>query len=282
MALDPLAVSLVLLAALLHAGWNTLVKLGHDRLSALVLVKVPNMAVAAAVLAVADFPAPASWPYLLASTAATSAYFFCLANAYRVGDLSLAYPVARGSAPLSVLLLSLVAVGEVPTAFGLAGVLAVSLGITVIGFERGATPQHYRALAWAGGVGLSIAAYTVIDGLGGRASASPFGYTAALQILSGVVLVTAALALRGLSALAALRRELAKGLVGGTMMFLAYGIVIYAMTLAPMAPVAALRETGVVFAALIGTFVLGERFGRKRIAAAALVAAGIVVLVVFG
>jgi drug/metabolite transporter (DMT)-like permease len=128
-------------------------------------------------------------------------------------------------------------------------------------------------------VGLTIAGYTISDGIGARASGNPIGYAAALNIMTGIPLAAAVFALRRGAAIDALRYGWRKGLAGGVLMFGAYAIVIYALTLAPMAAIAALRETGVIFAAVIGTLALRERYGAKRIAASALVVAGIVVLI---
>lgn len=278
-AFDIYVVALVLFSALLHATWNAVVKMGSDRLLALVVVKLPTTLVAAATLLVVDTPAPQSWPYLLGSTAVSSGYFYFLIKAYHVGDLSLAYPVARGTAPIVVLVLSFLFVGETPGAAGVAGVVIVSSGILWLCFRPGATPEHATMILWAGGVGLTIAGYTLLDGVGGRLSGSPIGYAAVLNIMTAIPLLVVALARRGVGVLEVLRNDWLKGLAGGTMMFGAYAIVIYALTLAPMAVVAALRETGVIFAAAIGTILFREGFGARRIAAASTVAVGIAVLV---
>lgn len=278
-AFDVYVVALVLFSALLHATWNAVVKMGSDRLLALVVVKLPTTLVAATTLLVVDAPAPQSWPYLLGSTAVTSGYFYFLIKAYHAGDLSLAYPVARGTAPIVVLVLSFLLVGETPGAAGVAGVVIVSSGILWLCFQPGATPEHATRILWAGGVGLTIAGYTLLDGVGGRLSGSPIGYAAVLNIMTAIPLLVVAFAKRGVGVLEVLRNDWLKGLAGGTMMFGAYAIVIYALTLAPMAVVAALRETGVIFAAVIGTILFREGFGARRIAAASTVAAGIAVLV---
>jgi len=278
-AFDVYVVALVLFSALLHATWNAVVKMGSDRLLALVVVKLPTTLVAAATLLVVDAPAPQSWPYLLGSTAVTSGYFYFLIKAYHAGDLSLAYPVARGTAPIVVLVLSFLLVGETPGAADVAGVVIVSSGILWLCFQPGATPEHATRILWAGGVGLTIAGYTLLDGVGGRLSGSPIGYAAVLNIMTAIPLLVVAFARRGVGVLEVLRNDWLKGLAGGTMMFGAYAIVIYALTLAPMAVVAALRETGVIFAAVIGTILFREGFGARRIAAASTVAAGIAVLV---
>jgi drug/metabolite transporter (DMT)-like permease len=280
--LDPLPLALVLLAALMHAGWNTIAKIGHDGLTTVALMKVPNMLVAALVLAVAGLPAVESWPYLLASTFANACYFYFLVSAYRHGDLSLAYPVARGIAPLLVLALSLFAAREVPSAAGLAGVLTVSVGVLAIGLQRGASRQHWVTVAWAACVGCTISIYTVLDGLGGRLSGNPIGYVAVLNLFTGIIILAVAARTRRAALTAALRTDWHWGLLGGTMMLVGYAIVVYALTLAPMGQIAALRESSVVFATLIGTLYLREPLGTKRFVASCAVVVGILLLVFGG
>ena len=279
MTLDPAIVALVLLAALMHAGWNAVVKMGNDRLLALMLVKAPTTARVAAATRIVGPPAPASWPYLLASTGISIGYFYFLVRAYHAGDLSVAYPVARGSAPIATLILSFLIAGEQPSFASAAGVLIVSAGIVALGWQPGAVKGHGATVLWAMAVGLTIAGYTISDGIGARASANPIGYAAVLNILTGILIAATAFAARRGAALDALKHGWRKGLAGGMLMFGGYAIIIYALTLAPMASVAALRETGVIFAAIIGTIVLRESYGARRIVASALVAAGIVVLI---
>jgi drug/metabolite transporter (DMT)-like permease len=281
MTLDSWPIALVLLAALMHAGWNAIVKTGRDALVSMALIKVPNMAVAAVVLAIVGLPDRACWPYLAGSVLATGFYFYFLINAYRVGDLSLAYPVSRSVAPLLVMGLSLVALGEVPTVSGFVGVTVISLAILIIGMQRRATRQHYQALLWAAAVGVTIAVYTVLDGAGARVSGTPVAYVALLNICTGVLVCTAALRSRREALAEALRSDWLRGLVGGVMMLATYTIVVYALTLAPMALVAALRESSVIFAALIGALFLREPFGLRRVGASVAVAAGIAILAVW-
>ncbi len=272
----------MLLAALMHAGWNAIAKIGRDGLTTMAIMKAPNMLVALAVLAVAGLPSLDCLPYLLASIAANSAYFFLLIRAYRFGDLSLAYPVARGLAPMLVIPIAIVTASEVPSTAGLAGVLVISLGLLALGIQRSGSRQHWQALRFAASVGLMIAIYTVLDGLGARASGNPVGYVAILNIGTGIIVVGTAARLRGAAFARALRRDWHRGLLGGTLMLAGYTIVVYALTLAPMALIAALRESSVVFAAIIGTFLLREPFGPKRILASAAVVAGIALLALGG
>ena len=277
MTLEPLPLVLVLVSALMHAGWNLIGKLGSDRLVAMALMKAPNMLLALGVLACAGMPARESWPYLLASSGVNCLYFYFLIRAYR-GDLSLAYPVARGLAPLFVLVLSAITAREVPTATGLAGVLLISSAVFALAMRTGASRQHYATIVWAVGVGLSIAVYTVIDGLGGRLSGNAIGYVAVLNVLTGIAVCGTAVARRGTVLASALRDHWRNGLLGGALMLFAYMIVVHALTLAPMAQIAALRESSVIFAAILGVIFLREPFGARRIVAATVVAAGIAML----
>lgn len=278
MSLDPSVLALVLLSALMHAGWNLLAKRGHDVLVAVALIKAPNIAIAGTVLAFAGLPALASWPWIVVSTVVNGLYFYFLINAYRVGDLSLAYPVSRGAAPLLVLLLSLVLAGEVPSSAAVAGVALICLGILALAARRGATRQHHMTLAWAGGVGLCIATYTVTDGIGARLSGNPIAYVAVLNVFTGIGVSATAAWKRGPAFREALRTDWVKGAIGGALMLGAYTIVVYALTQAPMAQVAALREASVIFAAILGTIFLREPFGGRRIAASVAVAVGIGIL----
>lgn len=268
----------MLLAALMHAGWNLLAKRGHDGLVAMALIKVPNIAMAAGILLYMGLPAAAAWPYILASTTVNCLYFYFLINAYRVGDLSLAYPVSRGMAPLLVLLLSLVLASEVPSLSASVGVVLICFGIFALAARRNASRQHNLTLVWAAGVGLCIAIYTVTDGIGARVSGNPIAYVAILNIFTGIVLITVASWKRGPALLQALRTDWVNGVIGGAFMLGAYTIVVLALTRAPMAQVAALRESSVIFAAILGAIFLREPFGRRRIAASVAVAAGIGVL----
>lgn len=280
--LEPAAFFLVLLSAAMHAGWNLIAKLGNDRLLAMAVIKAPNIVLSVALVAWAGWPARESWPFLAASAAINAFYFHFLIRAYQSGDLGVAYPVARGVAPLLVMVLSGVVMAEIPSAAGVVGVLLISGALFALAARGGADPtgKHRTTILWAIAVGLTIAAYTMVDGLGGRASGNVIGYVAALNIFTGLWVCGAALAQRPTAFAHALRARWRKGVVGGAMMLLSYLIVVYAMTLAPMAQVAALRETSVIFAALLGTMFLHEPLGRLRITIAAVVAAGIALIAI--
>lgn len=282
MTFDPFVVGLVLLAALMHASWNAIVKTGGDGLLMFALLKAPALVIAAVVLAVVGLPDAASIPYAIGSAATFSAYCFLLIWAYRVGDFNFVYPVARGSAPLGVALLSGLLLGERLSGPGLGGILVISAGIAILAYHPRTIARHVPDLLRAAGVGLCIAVYTLFDGVGARISGNVLGYTAMVNIFSGVPLMAAALFLRGRETVDFLRREWKAGIIGGAMMFTAYAIVIYALTLSQMAQVAALRETGVIFAAVIGALVLKEPLGAKRIFAATVVAGGIILVALSG
>jgi drug/metabolite transporter (DMT)-like permease len=282
MTFDPFVVGLVLLAALMHASWNTIIKTGGDGLLMFVLLKVPTMIIAAMVLAVVGLPDSASVPYAIGSAAAFTAYCFLLIWAYRVGDLSFVYPVARGSAPLAVALLSALLIGERLSGPGLAGILVISAGIAALAYQPRTVAQHIPDFLRATSIGLCIAVYTLFDGAGARISGNVLGYTAMMNIFSGVPLMAVAFYMRGGETVDFLRREWKTGVIGGLMMFTAYAIVIYALTLTQMAQVAALRETSVIFAAVIGAVLLKEPLGVKRILAATVVATGIILVALSG
>jgi len=282
MTFDPFVVGLVLLAALMHASWNAIVKTGGDGLLMFVLFKAPTMGIGAVVLAVVGLPNAASIPYAIGSAASFSAYCFLLIWAYRVGDFNFVYPVARGSAPLGVALLSGLLLGERLSGPGLGGILVISAGIAILAYHPGTIARHIPDLLRALGVGLCIAVYTLFDGVGARISGNVLGYTAMMSIFSGIPLMAAAFFLRGGETIDFLRREWKAGIIGGVMMFTAYAIVIYALTLSQMAQVAALRETSVIFAAVIGTLILKEPLGVKRIFAATVVAGGIILVALSG
>ena len=278
MTFDPLVVGLVLMAALMHAGWNTIIKSDGDGLLMFVLLKAPTMIISAMVLAVVGLPNVASVPYAIGSAAGFTAYCFLLIWAYRVGDLNFVYPVARGSAPLGVALLSGLWLGERLSGAGLSGILIISAGIAALAYDRRTIARHISDLLRAVSVGLCIAVYTVFDGIGARVSGNVLGYTAMISIFSGIPLMVVAFFMRGGETANFLRRKWRVGVVGGMMMFTTYAIVIYALTLTQMAHVAALRETSVIFAAVIGALILKEPFGVKRVFAATVIACGIILV----
>ena len=277
--MDPIVVVMVLAAAVMHAVWNTFVKVDDDRLMAMAMVIGVSGLFAPALLLVGAPPSPESWKFIAISVVIHSAYFFFLVQAYRVGDLSHAYPLARGSAPLLVAAGSALFAGEVLSLGELAGIAVISAGIVSLMLGGGhGFRGDFRVTAYPLATGVMIAAYTVADGLGVRASGSPAGYIGWLFIFSAVPMVGAAFVRRGIGVFTLVRRGWKRGLLAGTLASSAYALAIWALSLGAMAHVSALRETSVVIAALIGTRLLGEPHGRRRVLSAAVVAAGVVVL----
>ena len=273
-----LTAGLVLLAAVMHAGWNTVLKLGQgERVLTMAVVVGTGTLIAACIVPFVDAPARESWPWLGASIAIHIAYFILLNQAYRLGDLSHVYPVARGAGPLMAAAAAAVIAGEALGGLALLGVLLVSGGILSLAVGRRAGTD-LAALGFALLTGVTIAAYTVTDAMGIRASGSRLGYIAWLALLDGLPFIAWALWHRRAEVPGFLRHRAGPAVLGGVMTFAAYGLVLWAYSLGAIAPVAALRETSVIIAVLIGTLFLGEPFGRRRLIAAVIVAAGAALL----
>lgn len=276
----PLSVfAAVMLGAALHASWNAIVKAGGDKLLTTVLVATGSALIALPFLFLLPAPAPASWPFLAASTVAQVVYFALVAGAYGATDMSLAYPLMRGSAPVLVALAGTLVLGERIGPIGWAGVALVSGGVLAMaGAGRRGGPASRRGVALAlinAGV---IATYTLIDGIGVRRSGAPVSYATWLFVANALPLLGWALATRGRALAAYARAHLGAGLVGGFGNLGSYGLALWAMTGAPVAVVAALRETSILFGLAIAGLVLGERVGRARLAAAALIFCGAMAL----
>lgn len=269
-------VSLVLFAALLHAGWNALLRGGADRLWSMTVM---CLAVAATCIVLALFmpvPAQASWPYAVLSGVLHVGYNLFLVRSYRMGDLGQTYPVARGSSPILIALGAAIFAGEHIQASALAGICLVSGGIILLAFSKGKLAMP--SLPYALGTGAFIAAYSVTDGIGARLSGAPMAYTVWMCVLWGVLMPMVYIARRGARSLFAYRPGMATAAAGGLVSLLAYGIVIQAMTDAPMGMVSALRETSVLFAALIGWFFLDESLTVRKVLACTIIAAGTIII----
>ncbi|GBD43189.1 hypothetical protein HRbin40_00657 [bacterium HR40] len=278
-SLTPGIFAAVLLAAGLHAAWNALVKQGGDPYLRLAIVNFTGTLLAVPFVLFLPPPPPAAWPWLLCSILTHTAYYWTLGRAYATGDLSFVYPIARGLAPPLVTLLGSLALGEVPQARTLLGVGLVSLGVSGLALTGGVLRAQPRALAHALACGVTIAAYTLSDGIGGRtAGDGVLAYIAWLFLLEAAPFGLFVLWQRREELAAGAWRRLGPAVVGGVFATLAYAIVIWAMSRAPVGQVAALRETSVVIAAFIGVRLLGEPFGRVRLGCAALVLTGLVLL----
>lgn len=280
LGLDPVVIALVLLAALLHASWNALLKVSADRLTTTGVMNLTGLVVGGVMLPFVAAPDAASWPFILLSVAIHFGYYLFLLSSYRFGDLSQVYPLARGAAPLIVAFLSPWLIGERLGAVQLAGVMLLCLGILSLAFNQLRLSQlfDWKPVSLALANGCCIAAYTITDGLGVRHSGSPGGYIAWLFILDGLSMAVIAAGVRRGSLAAAVRASWKPAVIGGALAMLAYGIVIWCYSLGAIAPIAALRETSVVIAAAIGTLLLREPFGRWRIVAASFCAIGILAI----
>ena len=271
-------VAAILFAALLHAGWNALIKRrDQDSLTASIGIAAGAALISLCLLPFVLAPAPASWPFLAASAVPQIAYYFLIAKVYRGSDLGLAYPVMRGTAPLFVTAVNALLFPENLSPLGLLGVGCICGGVLLIAGGRLRHSDAGRAVPTALGIAIVIAAYTVLDGAGVRRSGSPAGYTLWVFLLTGAALAGWAM-LRRPQILASLRANFWIPLGGGGASLLSYGIALWAMTKAPVAAVAALRETSILFAALISMILLREKATWNRIAAAMLLTAGAVAI----
>lgn len=269
----------VLAAAVMHAGWNVLVKLKLDRFLSLFLLQTLMGLMGLVMLAVFAWPSSASLPYALASGILHTGYNVFLARSYRTGDLSQVYPIARGTAPLLTLIVTFFAAHEaigMTTGIGI-GVLVAGIWMTGLVGKRGVKLDGLT-LSFALGTSVFIAAYTVVDGLGGRASGSPSGYAALVFLLDAVFLFFTGIYMRGPGIVRQVAPYWKSGIAGAALSASAYWIVIWAMTLAPIAAVAALRETSILFVMLMSMRVLKETVTTPRIAGALLIVAGAVIL----
>lgn len=264
----------VLGAALLHAGWNALVKASEDKQLDTFAISAGAGLIALLLLPFLPAPAQASWPWLAGSTAVHILYFGFLAGAYRWGDLSYVYPVMRGGGPMIVAASGALAFAEVLRVNEWLGVLLICAGI--LAFASGAHDRRATWFALANAV--VIGAYTLIDAAGARASAAPVSYTLWFFVANGVVITAIGLATRGRAVPAYFRRHWLRAAAGGACALGAYSIALWAMTRAPVALVAVLRETSVIFAAVLGAAVLKEKLTRRRLVATGAVLAGLVAL----
>ncbi|WP_255950252.1 EamA family transporter [Streptomyces odontomachi] len=276
--MTPLVAAAVLLAAVTHAGWNALAHAIRDQLAAFTLIGAGAVLGGTVLACLTAPPAAAAWPYLVVSGLLHTAYQLLLMRSFSLGDFGQMYPIARGTAPLVVTVLAAVFVGETLDGAQAAGVTvccAGLVGVALWGIRGSGARPHWPALTAALGTGLAIASYTVVDGVGVRASDSPLSYLAWLMIFEGVLIPVYAVWVRRGRLLDDLRPHVVRGVLGGVMSMVAYGLVLWAQTRAALAPVAALRESSIIVGAAIGAVFFRERFGLPRIAAAGLMVAGI-------
>jgi drug/metabolite transporter (DMT)-like permease len=277
--MDSLVFTAVLLAAAAHAGWNAAIKRGLDPLVTTVLIAVGAGVVSLPIVAWVGLPAAAAWPWVIASVIVHLGYFAGLIEAYRAGDMSQVYPIARGAAPLLTALVSTSWLGERLGGLGWIGLLCLVGGVMMLSLRGGDFARlDRRAVGFALFTALTVCAYTVIDGVGVRAAGNALAYAAAAFFGNAVIMALYGLSRRGRKLLAGPWRMWRTGLGGGALQFASYGVALWAMTIAPIAVVAALRETSVLFGALIAVVVLHEPLRTLRVAAAVLIVAGLVMI----
>lgn len=269
----------VLFAALMHACYHAIIKLGDDKIASLGLIAVFETVYGAVGATIFPAPPPDAWPWLIAAVILQTIYRFFTCYAYRLGDLSQVMPIARGTAPLLVTLGSALWLGEHLNATEIVAVAMIAVGVMTLAFARTARGRFDGMAAGLAIIsGVTVAAYSMIDGVGARITGSASSYVWWLTMLGGVAFLVPALTVRGTQTLQLFRGRWYMGMLGAAFSCSTYWIVIWAMTRAPIGLVSALRETGVIFAVIIGIVFLKERPGRVRLAAVALAAAGIALL----
>jgi drug/metabolite transporter (DMT)-like permease len=269
----------VLLGAACHAGWNAFLKIKLEPFTAMALIAVMSAIVVLPALFFLPIPPAPAWPWIVASMVFHLGYFVGLSEAYRIGDMGQVYPIARGTAPLMTALASTFIIGEAIGLRGWLGILVLVSGVFLLSM-RGGRDLHFdkRAVAFALFTAVTICGYSVVDGSGARAAGNAHAYTVWLFLLDGLMMLVFVLLRRGRAVFAEFAGFWQSGLIGGALSLAAYWIAIWAMTVAPIALVAALRETSVLFAAAIAVVVLKEPLQRPRIIAALMIVAGLVLI----
>jgi drug/metabolite transporter (DMT)-like permease len=270
----------VLFAAACHAAWNAAIKRGLEPLVTTVLISIGAGAVSIPFLPFVGWPAAAAWPWVIASVLIHLFYFAGLIESYRAGDMGQVYPIARGSAPLMTALVSTLFIGEKLGVLPWLGILLLVSGVMLLSLRGGRDLQKLdrRAVGFALFTAVTICGYSIVDGLGARRAGDPNAYSLVLFVGIAPVMAAYALARSGRTVIRALRRHWATGLAGGALQLGSYGIAIWAMTVAPIAIVAALRETSVLFGAAIAVAVLKEPLRAVRVVAALLIMSGLALI----
>ncbi len=269
----------VLVAALLHAGWNSLVKVGSDPFSTICVATLAQAAIAVPVLVLVPAPAVDAIPWIVASAVIHTGYKVFLVNAYENADLSQAYPLARGTAPIAVFLVTVIFLGAVFNQVETVAVLSISTGVVLMAFKgQYGRPMKRRSFGYVIGTAVLIASYTVVDGVGARIAGTPSGYIMWMVIGDAIGMLAFAVLVGGRSAIPALLPVWRTGLGSGAMSLVSYWIAVWAFTIAPIALVAALRETSILFATFIAAFLIREPVGAWRWISIGLIVTGVVLM----
>jgi drug/metabolite transporter (DMT)-like permease len=277
---DPFVFGAVLVAAACHASWNALIKIRLDPFLAIVLISALAGIVALPLLFVVPVPPAAAWPWLIASVVTHVGYYIGLSSAYRLGDMGQVYPIARGTAPLMTAAGGALLVGENFSLIGWAGIIGLTSGVFLLSMRASGDLAHLnrRAVGFALFTAVTICCYSLVDGIGARTAGNAHSYALWLFVIDGAFITGIAVAWRGTGSIGEMARYWKSGLIGGVLSLVAYWIVIWAMTVAPIALVAALRETSVLFGAAIAVIFLKEPVRPLRIAAAVLIVIGIALI----
>jgi drug/metabolite transporter (DMT)-like permease len=268
----------VLGAAFLHALWNALIKLGTSKVGGMVILSIVEVPIGLAVIAVAAPIDRAAIPWVIAAGCTHFAYKFFLSYAYDRGDLSRVYPIARGAAPMVVALVGAAFLADAVSSRQYLAIAVLAGGILLMARGVFASGEDRQLLPFALGSALATATYTLIDGMGARVSGSPAAYVAWVFVADGTFFTLGMIALRGWNVIPTGRRAWALGAFASSASYGAYAVSIWAMTLAPIAVVAALRETSILFAVLIGWLVFGERMTGEKALASLVIVAGVLLL----
>lgn len=266
----------VLGAAFLHALWNALVKTGASRIHAMVILSVSEIVIGLAVSATRPLPGGDVLVWVAASGVFHLIYKTCLTFAYEHGDLSRVYPLARGTAPLVVLVIGALFLGEVVEVSEAAGIMVLGAGILLLASGVFRSDESLRLLPFALGAAIGTSGYTMVDGFGARVAGDGPGYVGWLFVVDGVTYLVFMVALRGRAIVPPAGRAWIVGSVAGAASYGAYAIAVWAMTKASIPLVAALRETSILFAVLIGWLAFGERMTSGKWASVALIVGGVV------
>ena len=267
----------VMAAAFMHATWNALIKLGTSKLTSMLILTVVQGGFGLIIALTRPMPDPHVWLWLLASGVFHSAYKLFLAYAYEQGDLSRVYPIARGTAPMVVLVISALFLADKIAGWEYVGIIILGLGILLMARGVFSSGESRKLLPFALGSAMATAGYSIVDGLGAREAGDAVAYVGWLFALDAVFFTQCCLALRGRSVLQANRKAWIMGSIAAVFSYGAYAIAVWAMTVAPIALVAALRETSILFAVLIGAVAFGEKMNLQKGIAAALIVAGVIV-----
>jgi len=275
--MDAFVFAAVLFAAACHAGWNAAIKRVLDPMATTVLISIGAAMVALALVPFAGLPAAEAWPWVIASVLIHLVYFAALIESYRAGDMGQVYPIARGAAPLLTAAMSPAIAGEWLGLLAWLGIILLAAGVLLLSLRGGRDLARLdrRAVGFALFTAVTISAYSLTDGIGARLAGSANAYSVALFVGIGPVMLVYALIRRGPDVMPLMGRHWGIGLAGGALQLGSYGIAIWAMTVAPIAIVAALRETSVLFGAVIAVVVLHEPLRATRIVAALLIVAGL-------